>query len=68
MLRLMPAAGACDLWHEAPIPESRLHLMGTARMGTDPARSQQTALFAGREAHRPFKEHGRYARGWLLNR
>jgi hypothetical protein len=35
----MPAAGAYDLWHEAPIPERGWHLMGTARMGTDPAGS-----------------------------
>jgi choline dehydrogenase-like flavoprotein len=34
MLRLMPAAGAYDLWHEASIPEGGWHLMGT-----DPARS-----------------------------
>ena len=33
------AAGAYDVWHEAPIPEGGWHLMGTTRMGTDPARS-----------------------------
>jgi choline dehydrogenase-like flavoprotein len=33
------AAGAHDVWHEAPIADGGWHLMGTARMGTDPARS-----------------------------
>ena len=32
-------AWAYDLWYEAPIPGGGWHLMGTARMGTDPARS-----------------------------
>jgi choline dehydrogenase-like flavoprotein len=36
---ILHAAGAYDVWHEAPIPEGGWHLMGTARMGTDPARS-----------------------------
>jgi len=36
---ILRAAGAYDVWHEAPIPEGGWHLMGTARMGTDPARS-----------------------------
>jgi choline dehydrogenase-like flavoprotein len=36
---ILRAAGAYELWHEAPIPGGGWHLMGTARMGTDPARS-----------------------------
>ena len=36
---ILRAAGAYDVWSEAPIPEGGWHLMGTARMGTDPARS-----------------------------
>jgi choline dehydrogenase-like flavoprotein len=36
---ILRAAGAYDVWHEAPIPEGGWHLMGTARMGADPARS-----------------------------
>jgi len=36
---ILRAAGAYDLWYEAPIPGGGWHLMGTARMGTDRARS-----------------------------
>ena len=36
---ILRAAGAYDLWYEAPIPGGGWHLMGTARMGTNPARS-----------------------------
>ena len=36
---ILRAAGAHDVWFEAPIPDGGWHLMGTARMGTDPARS-----------------------------
>jgi choline dehydrogenase-like flavoprotein len=36
---ILRAAGAYDLWSEAPIPGAGAHLMGTARMGIDPARS-----------------------------
>jgi choline dehydrogenase-like flavoprotein len=36
---ILRAAGAHDVWHEAPIIEGGWHLMGTARMGIDPARS-----------------------------
>jgi choline dehydrogenase-like flavoprotein len=36
---ILRAAGAYDIWYEAPIPEGGWHLMGTARMGTDPALS-----------------------------
>ena len=36
---ILRAAGAYDAWHELPIPEGGWHLMGTARMGDDPARS-----------------------------
>jgi len=36
---ILRAAGAYDVWYEAPIPEGGRHLMGTARMGTDPERS-----------------------------
>jgi hypothetical protein len=32
----MPAAGAYDLWHEAPIPEGGWHLMGTRADGHRP--------------------------------
>jgi choline dehydrogenase-like flavoprotein len=36
---ILQAAGAHDVWHEAPLADGGWHLMGTARMGTDPARS-----------------------------
>jgi choline dehydrogenase-like flavoprotein len=36
---ILRAAGAYDVWSEAPIADGGWHLMGTARMGTDPARS-----------------------------
>ena len=36
---ILGAAGAYDLWYEAPIPGGGWHLTGTARMGTNPARS-----------------------------
>jgi choline dehydrogenase-like flavoprotein len=36
---ILGAAGAYDLWYEAPIPGGGWHLMGTARMGTNPSRS-----------------------------
>jgi choline dehydrogenase-like flavoprotein len=36
---ILRAAGANDIWNVAPIPDGGWHLMGTARMGTDPARS-----------------------------
>ena len=36
---ILRAAGAYDVWHEAPLQDGGWHLMGTARMGTDPARS-----------------------------
>jgi len=36
---ILRAAGAYDLWYETPIPGGGWHLMETARMGTDPARS-----------------------------
>ena len=36
---ILRAAGAYDIGYELPIAEGGWHLMGTARMGTDPARS-----------------------------
>jgi choline dehydrogenase-like flavoprotein len=36
---VLQAAGARDVGFEAPIADGGWHLMGTARMGTDPARS-----------------------------
>ncbi len=36
---ILTAAGAVDIMTEAPIPWGGWHLMGTARMGTDPERS-----------------------------
>jgi choline dehydrogenase-like flavoprotein len=36
---ILAAAGAYDIGVESPITEGGWHLMGTARMGTDPARS-----------------------------
>jgi choline dehydrogenase-like flavoprotein len=36
---ILRAAGAFDVGFESPIAEGGWHLMGTARMGTDPARS-----------------------------
>jgi choline dehydrogenase-like flavoprotein len=36
---ILRAAGAYDIWHEAPLADGGWHLMGTARMGTDPERS-----------------------------
>jgi choline dehydrogenase-like flavoprotein len=36
---ILRAAGAYDLWQEAPIAEGDWHLMGAAGMGADPARS-----------------------------
>ena len=36
---ILRAAGAHDVWSQAPIPDGGWHLMGTARMGTDAARS-----------------------------
>ena len=36
---ILTAAGARDIGVESPITEGGWHLMGTARMGTDPARS-----------------------------
>jgi choline dehydrogenase-like flavoprotein len=36
---ILKAAGAYDVLSESPIPYAGWHLMGTARMGTDPARS-----------------------------
>ena len=35
----LKAAGAVETWSEAPLPPAGWHLMGTARMGTDPASS-----------------------------
>ena len=36
---VLEAAGANDIISQKPIPEGGWHLLGTARMGTDPARS-----------------------------
>ena len=36
---ILKTAGAYDIVSEAPMPQAGWHLMGTARMGTDPARS-----------------------------
>ena len=36
---ILEAAGARDVVAEGPLPNAGWHLMGTARMGTDPARS-----------------------------
>jgi choline dehydrogenase-like flavoprotein len=36
---ILCAAGALDVWYEAPLADGGWHLMGTARMGSDPARS-----------------------------
>ena len=36
---ILRAASAHDVGHEAPLADGGWHLMGTARMGTDPARS-----------------------------
>jgi choline dehydrogenase-like flavoprotein len=36
---LLEAAGGKDIISEAPLPPAGWHLMGTARMGTDPAKS-----------------------------
>ncbi len=36
---VLRAAGATDVYHEAPLGVAGWHLMGTARMGRDPARS-----------------------------
>jgi choline dehydrogenase-like flavoprotein len=36
---ILQAAGAHDIGVELPITDGGWHLMGTARMGTDPARS-----------------------------
>jgi choline dehydrogenase-like flavoprotein len=36
---VLEAAGAKDVFSQKPIPEGGWHLMGTARMGTDPSRS-----------------------------
>jgi choline dehydrogenase-like flavoprotein len=36
---ILRAAGAHDVWHEAPLADGGWHLMGTARMGIDPERS-----------------------------
>ena len=36
---ILRAAGAHDVWHEAPLADGGWHLMGTARMGLDPERS-----------------------------
>ena len=36
---ILRAAGAHDVGYEAPLGDGGWHLMGTARMGTDPARS-----------------------------
>jgi choline dehydrogenase-like flavoprotein len=36
---ILRAAGAFDVGYESPIAEGGWHLMGTARMGTDPGRS-----------------------------
>lgn len=35
----LEAAGAVDTFHDAPVAAAGWHLMGTARMGTDPAKS-----------------------------
>jgi len=35
----LEAAGARQTWPEAPLPPAGWHLMGTARMGTDPSKS-----------------------------
>jgi choline dehydrogenase-like flavoprotein len=37
--QILRAAGAHDVWYEAPLTDGGWHLMGTARMGTDPQRS-----------------------------
>jgi len=36
---ILRAAGAYDIGHDLPVVNGGWHLMGTARMGTDPARS-----------------------------
>ena len=36
---VMQAAGAWDIYHEAPVRQTGWHMLGTARMGADPARS-----------------------------
>jgi choline dehydrogenase-like flavoprotein len=36
---ILRAAGAYDIGHESPLAMGGWHLMGTARMGTDPTRS-----------------------------
>ncbi len=38
-VEILQAAGARDIVSEAPLPNAGWHLMGTARMGTDPASS-----------------------------
>ncbi|AKI03405.1 choline dehydrogenase-like flavoprotein (plasmid) [Hoeflea sp. IMCC20628] len=38
-VEILMAAGARDITSRAPLPYAGWHLMGTARMGTDPARS-----------------------------
>jgi len=38
-VEILQAAGARDIVTEAPLPNAGWHLMGTARMGTDPGRS-----------------------------
>jgi choline dehydrogenase-like flavoprotein len=37
--KVLRAAGAKDIYSQAPISYGGWHLMGTARMGTDPTRS-----------------------------
>ncbi len=36
---VLQAAGATDVYHQAPTAQGGWHLMGTARMGSDPSRS-----------------------------
>ena len=51
---VLQAAGAHDVWVESPLTYGGWHLMGTARMGTDPKRSVVNEFGRAHDCHNLF--------------
>jgi choline dehydrogenase-like flavoprotein len=55
---VLEAAGAVDVWSEAPLAYGGWHLMGTARMGTDPSSSVVNEWGRAHDCHNLFVVDG----------